>query len=454
MLIVPFSVFAHSYNFYVDTAYDGEEETGARDKPFNTISKAIEASISKKENERDIFVKAGRYNEKIIIGKGIGLYGESKSKVFLSGGIVMKDDSSINDLTVEGGATAVSVESDASAGINNCTIKKFGKMGIDALPGRGKVVVKNSSIYGGSGKGMYIELGRKIEISGNDVYGNREEGIDIRAKASGFIKNNSLLDNGESGIEIIIGSSDILISGNTIKNNGASGIASQFYQETKKTGEIMIKGNNIIKNKKYGLDCALPSGGKTTSSYWSDSINLIENNMEDNGMRSINDFCNIIDAIDEIEEDVVNKTDENTADAKKENTLTDEEVEGDEKIWENAESISEYQEALEIKVNEQIDEINTTNKLRVFFLGIDSESLNFIKNEVANSRRQVDTLKNDFSQVKNEETKKGMQSLIEKIEKKSNDLEDFVKEKENKKGIFGWLMLFIKRIPKIGRTGF
>ncbi|MFA5777773.1 MAG: right-handed parallel beta-helix repeat-containing protein [Parcubacteria group bacterium] len=434
---------ASSYDYYVDSGYSGNEE-GTKSEPFNTISEAIEASGS----DDKIFIKKGDYDEKITIGKGRGLYGESESKVSLSGGIEMKDDSSINNLTVEGGYAAVSIDSDASAEINSCTIKKFGKIGIDALPGSGRVVVKNSSIYGGDGKGMYIELGRKIEISGNDIYSNGEEGIDVRAKVSGFIKNNSLHNNGESGIEIIIGSSDVLISGNNIKKNGASGIAAQFYQETKKTGELNIKSNTIIKNEKYGLDCALPSGGKPDSSYWSDSINLVENNLEDNGIKSINDFCNIIDAVDEVEEDVANKTNENDSEPKKEETLTDEEVEEDEAIWENAETVSEYQDTMETKVNEQIDKINAISKIKLFFFGVDHESLDFIRNEIEISKGQLNTLKNDLSQVKNEETKNGIQTLIEKIENKSNDLENFVKEKENRTGMGGWLLNFMKRITK------
>ena len=446
ILTTPFFVFAKSYDFYVDASYKGDEELGTKDKPFSTISEAIDASNSNSK----ILIKKGNYDEKIIIGKGISLYGETTSKVFLSGGIEMKDGSSINQLTIAGGATAVMIDPDADAEISGCVIKKFGKMGINALPGRGKVIVKNTSLYAGTGKGMYIELGRKIEISGNDVYGNGEEGIDVRAKVGGFIKNNNLHDNGESGIEIIIGSSDVLISGNIIKKNGSSGIAAQFYQETKKTGQINIKDNTIIKNKKYGLDCALPSGGKPDSSYWSDSINLVDNNMEDNGIRSINDFCNIIDAVDEVEEDVVNKTDEEEIESKskgdlaEKDILVDEEVEKDEAVWENAEKISEYQDTLEAKVNEQIDKVNAAGKIKVFFWGVNSASLDFIKNEITISRGQIDTLKNDLSQVKNEETRNGIQTLIERIENKSNDLDNFVKEKENKKGIFGWLMQLIK----------
>lgn len=430
---------AVSYDYYVDSSYGGDKE-GTKEKPFDNISDAIGASSPGDK----IFIKKGNYDGKITIGKGISLYGESKSRVSLSGGIEMKDDSSINDLTVEGGYAAVSIDSDASAEISNCIIKKFGKIGIDALPGSGKVIVKNSSIYSGEGKGIYIELGRKVEISGNDVYENGEEGIDVRAKVSGFIKNNNLHDNGESGIEAIIGSSDVLISGNTIKKNGASGIAAQFYQENKKTGEISIKGNTIVKNTKYGLDCALPSGGKPDSSYWSDSINLVENNMEDNGAKSINDFCNIIDAIDEVEEDVANKTDENDSEPEKQETLVDEEVKKDEAIWENAETINEYQDTMEIKVNDQINKINTANKLRLFFFGINSESLDFIKNEIEISQEQLDALKSDLNQVKNEETRNGMQTLIGRIENKLNDLESFVQEKESKRGIFGWLRGLIR----------
>ena len=436
-LLIP-DAKAASYDYYVDKSYDGSQD-GSKEKPFTNISDAINAD----DSDAKIFIKKGTYGENIVIGKGIDLYGENRSKVLLSGKIEMEDNSSINDLTITDVATAVLVGHDASAQINSCTIKKFGKIGVEVLSGNGKIAIKNSSIYGGQGKGIYIELGRKIEISGNDIYGNKEEGIDVRAKVNGVIKNNNIHDNGESGIEIIIGSSDVLISGNDIKKNGASGIASQFYQETKKIGAISINANTIAKNKKYGLDCALPSGGKPDSSYWGDSINLIENDMEANGMRSVSSFCHIIDAVDKIEEKATNKTDEKedeTITAIEEDSITaDEDAEKDEKIWENAESVSKYATTLEAKVQEQIDKINATSKLRLLFLGINPESIDFIKNEIAINKDQTAMLKDDLKQVDNIETQNALQSLIGGMENRSRIWEDFVQEKESKKTIFAWL---------------
>lgn len=440
------SAEAGSYDYYVDGSYSGDEE-GSKEKPFSKISDAIEAGGSGSK----IFIKKGEYDEDIAVGKGVGMYGESRNKVFLSGGIEMKDNSLISGLTVEGGTTAILIDSDASAEIDDCTIKKFGKIGVDATIGNGKVVVKNSSIYGGEGKGIYVQQGRKIEIYGNDVYGNGEEGIDVRAKVDGFIKGNSLYDNGESGIEIIIGSSNVLISGNNIRKNGASGIASQFYVETKKTGEINIKNNKIIGNKKYGLDCGLPSGGKPDASYWSDSINLLENSMEDNGMKAINPFCKIIDAVDEVEIIAANKTDKSKTDKNteeifaEEKNSNDEEAEEDERAWENAETINIYQETIESKINEQMDKINSTGKTKLFFFGASSESLEFIEKEIKISRDQQKNLESDLEKVKNEETRLGIQSLIEKIAIRSGDLEKFVQEKEKNKGILGWLLKIFKK---------
>ncbi|HCU71007.1 MAG TPA: hypothetical protein DIC35_04660 [Candidatus Moranbacteria bacterium] len=429
-----------SYDYYVDSGYSGESD-GSKDKPFDKISDAIKNGSKKAK----IFIKKGKYAENIVIDREVSLFGESKGKVFLSGGTLeVKKNSSLSNVTIEGGSTAIHIDSGADMEINNCIIKKFGKIGIDALPGDGKVAVRNSSIYGGSGKGLYIEQGREIRISESRIYGNKEEGVDIRAKTKGFIKNNDIYDNGESGIEIIIGSSEVVISGNSINNNGASGIASQFYEGTQKIGEIAIKNNNISKNKKYGLDCSFPSGGSPKPSYWGDSLSLSGNNIKDNGMRSINNFCKIIDAVDEREEKVSNATDENNnLKSKEEVVLSNEKVQDDkirieEAIWENTENIDRYQGESEIRIGNRMEKINSVSRWKVFFVGNNQEDLHFIKKEIEINKEQLNRLRDDLRQIENEEAKNGIFVVVDRVEKNIKNGESFVAEKENKKGIFGW----------------
>jgi hypothetical protein len=430
-----------SYDYYVDSGYGGDSD-GSKERPFDNISEAIKASDKKEK----IFIKKGKYAEKIVIDREVSLHGEDRGKVFLSGGTLeMKKNSSISNVTIEGGSTAIQVDSEIDVEINNCIIKKFGKIGINALSGNGRVAVKNSNIHGGSGKGLYIEQGREIRISESKVYDNREEGIDIRAKAKGFIKNNNIYNNGESGIEIIIGSSEVLISGNSINSNGASGIASQFYEETKKIGEIAIKNNNISKNKKYGLDCSFPSGGNPGSSYWGDSLSLSGNNIKENRIRSINNFCKIIDAVDEREEKISNATDENSIKPKEEssvadadNAIQDEKTRIEEVIWENAENIDRYQDESEVRIRDRMDRITSASRWKVFFVGNDQEDLRFIRKEIGINKEQLDRLRDGLDQIENEEAKDGIFAVADRIERSIQNVESFVAEKENKKGIFGW----------------
>lgn len=446
----PNFVFAAHYDFYVDAEHTSDENgEDEKNSTFNNLTDAINAALSKKENERNIFVKKGKYVEKITLEKGVKITGAEKEKVIISGTITMKQDTLLKNLTVLGGLPAVLVEN-AEVVIENCVIKNFQNIGIQLLPGEGLVKVVGSSIFGGVGKGIYVQEGRKIEISNNGIYANTEEGLDLRARVEGVIKNNSIYENRESGIEFIVGGSKINISGNTIKRNGASGITSQFYAETKKTGRIFITGNNISGNKKYGLDCGMPSGGDPAKNYWINSLELSGNVIQQNGKSAIKNSCDIIQALDKEKEKIDNKIsgqsakNDNPSLNKKlleaEMVKAKEEKEKEEAVWQEAGKIMTEQKELEKYFEINLTKLKQRSGLKTFFIGTDYNLVKTLKNDIKICSDSVNQLKNYLSQIKDEEKKEILSEQIRKKEETMEIAKVFVEKQEKKFSLFGWLI--------------
>lgn len=376
---IPFFAEAKSYDYYVSGSASGEE-TGSQEKPFAKISDAI-GEATKKGGGKSIFVGKGKYEESFSLGKSMKLYGKDEKDVEIVGTITLKDGSRLEDVTVDGGNYAVVVEKNADAEIKNCTIKDFGKIGINAEMGGGTLVVTGSTIKNGTGKGFYIQKGKEISLIGNEVYGNGEEGIDIRSNINGTIKNNLIQKNGESGIELVIGKADLRIYNNNIKNNGSSGIATQFYEELDDDGDVYVESNNLSGNKNYGLDCKIPQGGGFRRSYWSDAIKMLDNDVENNKKGAISALCGSIDLMDgkkEISSDVSNDNltekilEEKTAE--EEEALKLQEEEKNRKIEEFERILFDQNKPLD-ELDVAIKKIESKDKFKVFFFGFNQDEI-------------------------------------------------------------------------------
>lgn len=295
-------VSAYAYDFFVDSANNTAAEDGSETNPFSTIGEAVSAAANLSLNNPSIFIRKGTYQECTEIDEPLGLYGESKDNVIIdatgcSDGISIKDDAYIEKLTIKKGSEGIDIDSSAQATIKDVTVKEAKKIGIVIRKGStkdsDKVVIENSTISDGGGKGIYI-LKRRVEIENNEIKGNKEEGIDIRAGVRGSIKNNSIEKNKESGIELILGSTKLKISGNSIKKNKASGVTNQFYKENKKVGDVTLSKNKIKDNSKYGLNCQTPSKGDPIKGYWQKSLTLLKNIFSGNNQR-YSKVCNLED---------------------------------------------------------------------------------------------------------------------------------------------------------------
>jgi len=264
---------------YVDEDADDDGD-GSDDEPYQNIKEALD------EDCEEIIVKEGIYDDDIVMGKGVEIDGKNKDKTIITGKIIMHDNSEISDVTISTGG--VDVKNGAHVKIEDTNIKKA-NIGIDTAGG-GKLTVRNVALYDNR-KAMYLQKGTNVSITNSEVYDNDEEGIDIRANVDGVISGNSIHNNGESGIEVIVGKSELKITNNTIKKNKASGIAAQYYQEDSKLGGVKIKDNKITGNKSFGINCKAPSGGNPGVEYWTKSMEMFANKVSDNREGDFSSTC-------------------------------------------------------------------------------------------------------------------------------------------------------------------
>ena len=278
LLCEPVFVLA-SDTCYVDEDADKDGD-GSDDEPYQDIKEALD------EDCEEIIVREGTYGDDIVISRGVEVNGKNKDDTIITGKVTMHDNSEISDVTIS--TEGIDVRKGAHVKIEDANIKKA-NIGIDAAGG-GKLTVKNVALYDNR-KAMYLQKGTNVNITNSEVYDNDEEGIDIRANVDGVISGNSIHNNGESGIEVIVGKSELKITNNTIKKNKASGIAAQYYQEDSKLGGVKIKDNKITGNKGFGINCKAPSGGNPGVEYWTKSMEMLANKVSDNKDGDFSSTC-------------------------------------------------------------------------------------------------------------------------------------------------------------------
>ena len=426
------SVLGSGYDLYVDkNASSGGD--GSPGDPFNEIEDALDDAKSGDK----IYIKNGNYDGGFTIKNGVEIQGESESKVKIEGSITMGNGSKMEKITVSGGSIAVTVKKDARVTIDGCTVKDFSRIGINIVPGNGKLMVKKSNIAHSSGKGFYIERGNKIEISSSRIYDNDEEGIDIRSKVDGFIVGNEIYDNGESGIEVVLGSTDLSIKNNDIENNGASGITAQYYEIASKLGSVKIEGNEIEDNRRFGIRCGMPQKGNLPAGYWIKSLDVAKNEFEGNKQGRISSACKLVE-IDQGDggEEYDQDPSQNSKTKALDGASTGEEAEETEKIEEQTAETAELElkaETAELESKlEQIDgnlktyqqqtgellkKMNGRNSAWLWIRGTSEEDLQILaenKDAVVEEISQVDALMAEAGENPFKDKIKEKRALLEK----------------------------------------
>ncbi|MBT3356462.1 right-handed parallel beta-helix repeat-containing protein [bacterium] len=453
-LLAPLFVDAKSYDFYVDESASSGGD-GSEDEPFREIEDAIEEA-NKESGSQEVYIEDGEYDGGFTIGKSIKLFGKDSDDVEISGTIYMNDDSSIENITVKGGRRGVSVAADADVEIEECVIRDFEKIGVDIAPGSGKLVIINSEIKNGSGKGVYVQRGNKIEFIGNEIVENDEEGFDLRSKIKGVIKNNNIYKNGESGIEIIVGEANVIISGNTIKDNKASGIAAQFYEDMDEEGDINVTGNKITGNSSFGVNCKKTQGGTTKESYWRDSIELKGNSLSGNKSGSLYKLCYFKDDVEEednvIEEDDTRKDDKEDENEKakklaeekerQEREAREEKKRKEERIERQGEiklSLKKYEDNLQFS-QVGFNKLKKENRLKVFFFGLNQSQLDatfvYLDKQEMDLEKVEEMLSDDYLEMAEGKT---LKARVEALKKGVLERRGYLQKKNKSFSLFGWI---------------
>ncbi|MDQ5902046.1 MAG: hypothetical protein QG606_262 [Patescibacteria group bacterium] len=282
------SARAASPDYFVEAGKNGD---GSESDPFGSIAEAVE-EISE-HGGKSILVRAGKYNEAFTLPKGVSLVGEGdRDNVWLKQKMRMEDGSEVQNLafTERGG---IIVGGGADVTIQNIHVKNVTAIGINAEPGDGRLVMEEILIEGAR-KGLYIQKGREIIIKDSEVSYNREEGADIRNQVSGSITESRFRNNKESGIEVILGASKISIHSNIVKDNGSSGIATQFLFGEDRAGDVRIEDNTIEGSTNYGIDCRIPGGGPFAGDYFLNSLRIEGNTYKGNQKGDIAPRCKVL----------------------------------------------------------------------------------------------------------------------------------------------------------------
>jgi len=423
--VLPQFAQAESYDLYVDKSFDGEGN-GSKDKPF----KKIEDAVSKMKSGDKIFIKKGQYEENLTVSAKTGVYGESADSVVIKGTVTVESEAVFENLTISGGNKAIYAKENAKVTVSKSIIRDAARIGIDIVPGNGKVIVKNSKIYN-NGKGFYIQSGNRFEITGSAVYKNREEGIDMRDDVDGFIQGNEIYDNGESGIEIILGDTDMVISGNSIRNNAASGIATQYYEIASNDGVLSVNNNSIKNNIGFGLRCDMPQAGAPSLDYWDRSMTLDDNVFGKNGSGNFSERCRLTLNKKEIEEIVDKEEGAEQALPQKTGLAKQQELEEAQRILED--SIKQTQErelsieadfdALETAITGKLENLKNEHWFGYLVKGPKKEVIVEVENNLNGSREKIGEMRSVAEQAPTEEIKGNIESEIISLEQSVSNSE-------------------------------
>lgn len=227
---------------------------------FGSIQKAINHA-----SEGDtIFVKAGLYQESIILNKSITLLGESRNCTIIDSNrssdviTVVSSNCVICGFTVRNGGLAVP----AYCGIKLCNVNN--------------VLICNNII---TGNFIGIKLGNKQRgctantVANNNISGNRY-GIFLDHSCGNIIYGNYITKNFWNGIELAWSNGNKIYN-NTICYNGAYGLEIPLSTPSRYN---IIYHNNFINNSRSAYasgyeniwDDGYPSGGN----YWSDYVGV------------------------------------------------------------------------------------------------------------------------------------------------------------------------------------
>ncbi len=216
--------------------------------------KKIQDAVNSAQSGDDIKVKAGVYNENIILKSGVSLKGEGyeNTRIEYTGEGAVIYGKGVESLRVEGFTISYKGSDKRSLlflvsskiTVSNCAVFGSNLSGIEAREGSDLIVGKNI-IKGNMGSGVFIYKGSKGRIEGNQIIGNKFYGIDIKDNSETIISSNEIKENKAGGILVReVSKGDI--KNNVIANNSVNGIGI-------KNAQVAIINNSIVGNEKAGM---------------------------------------------------------------------------------------------------------------------------------------------------------------------------------------------------------
>lgn len=255
VFVVPFLTFAGSRSdIYVNGAGSGMEN-GSQANPYHTISEALVHA----NNRSDVHIAKGEYRDNIEIPRGVRIFGTAASEVIISAKnnkkvvVSMKDDTEINNVTIEKGREGVWIKKDAEVSIIKCVVKDNDKDGIRIGSGSTKkkdaVSITDSVIRDNGRAGIFSEK-RRLVLMDNEISNNDSDGVDLAAGSSAWMENNKFKNNDGSGMKLRLDGSNIWTKSNTYRNNNHSGLE---VNALGKSGRIDISKSKFLENKNFGI---------------------------------------------------------------------------------------------------------------------------------------------------------------------------------------------------------
>jgi hypothetical protein len=256
VFVLPVFAWAGSTKkMYVDASVSGTQD-GSQNHPFKTITQALD----RVNNDDEVHVAPGVYEENIEIPYSVQVFGADEDTTIIKAkdkdkpAVTMNHKTTLDHVTVKGGEHGVYVSRWSSASIIHCIVKNSEKDGIHVRNAdtrdKFKVSIVKSEIKDNDRAGIFSEK-RKLVIMETEVRDNGSDGADLSAGSQAWIDNNTFRDNDGSGLKVSLDTSSILVaSGNTFRNNNHEGVEVNAYG---KAGTVSIVKSKFANNEKYGI---------------------------------------------------------------------------------------------------------------------------------------------------------------------------------------------------------
>jgi hypothetical protein len=294
IFVLPVFVFAeNTQKFYVNASAAGTQD-GSVSHPYKTITQAL----NRVNNDDEVHVAKGVYEENIEIPYSVQLFGENEDTTIIKAknndkpAVTMNHKTTLDKFTVKGGNHGVYVSRWSRASIIHCVVRDSKKDGIHIRNAdtRDKFTVSivKSEVKDNDRTGIFSER-RKLVIIETQVHDNDSDGADFVAGSKAWIDNNTFRDNRGSGLKVSLDNASILIaSKNTFRDNKHEGLEVNSYG---KMGKVDIKKSKFVNNNNYGI-ARIARNASVSTSVWK-GLTETDNTFSGNERGTVSSVLNI-----------------------------------------------------------------------------------------------------------------------------------------------------------------